>query len=86
MIALISTGTDTFSRANMQSLLTRLQTGDVWVLSIFMLGPLRNGNQGNKQQIKLTNQGFERADAWLKILAEATDGRTFSPENAQAFQ
>jgi Ca-activated chloride channel family protein len=85
-IVLVSTGVDTSPPADMQSLLSRLQTGDVRVLSISMSGPLRNGKHGSKQQIQQTQQMFEQADAWLKALAEATGGRAYFPENARAFQ
>jgi hypothetical protein len=70
----------------MESLLPRLQTSDVRILSVSMSGPLRNGKRGNKQQIQQTQQEFEKADAWLRNLAEATGGRAYFPENTKAFQ
>jgi VWFA-related protein len=85
-IVLVSTGVDTSPQADMQSLLARLQTGDVRILSISMSGPLRNGKRGSKKQIQRTDQAFEEADAWLKTLAEATGGRAYFPESAKAFQ
>jgi len=85
-IVLISTGVDTSPVADMQTLLLRLQTGDVRILSISMSGPLRNGKQGSKQQIQQTQQALEQADAWLTTLAESTGGRVYFPENAKAFQ
>ncbi len=85
-IVLLSTGVDTSPAADMQPLLSRLQTGDVLVLPISMSGPLRNGKKGSKQQIQQTQQMFEQADAWLKALAESTGGSAYFPENAKAFQ
>jgi len=85
-IVLVSTGVDTSPQADTKSLLPRLQTGDVRLLSIAMSGPLRNGKQGRKRQIQQTQQVFEQADTWLTALAEATGGRAYFPENAKAFQ
>ncbi len=85
-IVLISSGVDTSPTALMQSLLPRLQTGDVRIFCISMSGPLRNGKKGTKQQILQTQQAFEQADAWLKTLADATGGRAYFPESAKAFQ
>lgn len=84
-IVLVSSGVDTSPARDLQSLLPRLQTGDVRILSISMSGPLRNGNKGTKQQIRQTQQAFEQADAWLKTLSDATGGRAYFPENAKAF-
>jgi Ca-activated chloride channel family protein len=85
-LVLLSTGVDTSPEGDIRSLLSRLQAGDVLVLSISMSGPLRNGKKGNKQQIQQTQEMFERADAWLKALAEATGGSAYFPDNAKAFQ
>ena len=85
-IVLVSTGVDTSPQDTMRTLLGRLQTGDVRVLTVSMSGPLRNGNKGNKAQIQQTQQVFEQADAWLKQLAESTGGRAYFPENAKAFE
>jgi Ca-activated chloride channel family protein len=85
-IVLVSSGVDTSPQADMQTLLTRLQTGDVRILAISMSGPLRNGKQGSKKQIQQTQQAFEEADAWLKALAKATGGRAYFPENGKALQ
>jgi VWFA-related protein len=84
-IVLLSTGVDTSPTAVMQSVLARLQTGDIRIFSISMSGPLRNGKKGTKQQILQTQQAFEQADAWLKALSEASGGRAYFPENAKAF-
>jgi Ca-activated chloride channel homolog len=85
-IVLVSTGVDTSTQMEMKSLVARLQTGDVRMLSISMSGPLRNGKHGSKQQIQQTRQMFEQADAWLRALADATGGRAFFPGNAKEFQ
>jgi Ca-activated chloride channel homolog len=84
-IVLISSGVDTSPGATMQSLLPRLQTGDVRIFSISMSGPLRNGKKGTKQQILQTQQAFDQADAWLKALSDASGGRAYFPLNAKAF-
>ena len=85
-IVLVSTGVDTSPDADMQSVISRVGTGDVGILAISMSGPLRNGKKGTKQQILQTQQAFAQADAWLKTLAEATGGRAYFPENAKAFR
>jgi Ca-activated chloride channel homolog len=85
-IVLLSTGVDTSPTAVMQSVLARLQTGDIRIFSISMSGPLRNGTKGTKQQILQTQQAFEQADAWLKALSEASGGRAYFPENSKAFE
>jgi len=85
-IVLVSTGVDTSPQSAMQTLLGRLQTGDVRVLAVSMSGPLRNGNKGTKAQNQQMQQVLDQADAWLKMLAEATGGRAFFPGNAKAFQ
>jgi VWFA-related protein len=84
-IVLVSSGVDTSPAGDVQSLLPRLQTGDVRIFSISMSGPLRNGNKGTKQQIRQTQQAFGQADAWLKTLSDGTGGRAYFPENAKAF-
>jgi Ca-activated chloride channel homolog len=84
-IVLISSGVDTSPDNTMQSLLSRLQTGDVRIFSISMSGPLRNGKKGTKQQILQTQQAFDQADAWLKALSDASGGRAYFPLNAKAF-
>ncbi|MGB9431000.1 MAG: VWA domain-containing protein [Candidatus Acidiferrum sp.] len=85
-IVLLSTGVDTSSDADMQSVNSRLGTGDVRILAISMSGPLRNGKKGTKQQILQTQQAFAQADAWLKTLADVTGGRAYFPENSKGFQ
>ena len=85
-VVLVSTGVDTSPQAAMQALLGRLQTGEVRVLAVSMSGPLRNGNKGTKAQNQQTQQILGEADTWLKMLAEATGGRAYFPENAKAFQ
>lgn len=84
-IVLISSGVDTSADATMQSLLPRLQTGDVRIFAISMSGPLRNGKKGTKQQIVQTQQAFDQADAWLKALSDTSGGRAYFPLNAKAF-
>jgi Ca-activated chloride channel homolog len=85
-IVLVSSGVDTSSANVMQSLLARLQTGDVRIFAVSVSSPLRNGKRGNKQKVQQTQQAFEQADAWLKTLADSSGGRAYFPENAKAFQ
>jgi Ca-activated chloride channel homolog len=84
-IVLVSSGVDTSPPQAMQTLASRLQTGDVRIFSISMSGPLRNGKKGTKQQIRQTQQAFAQADAWLKSISDASGGRAYFPENAAAF-
>jgi VWFA-related protein len=85
-IVLLSTGMETSSVPEIQSLILRLQAADVRILAISMSYPLRSGKRGSKQQIQQTQQEFEKADKWLKSLAEATGGRAYFPENSKSFQ
>jgi len=85
-VVLISSGVDTSPPQAMQSVIARLETGDVRIFSISMSGPLRNGKKGTKQQIRQTQEAFAEADAWLKTLSDASGGRAYFPENPSAFQ
>ena len=85
-IVLVSSGVDTSPPDVMQSLLVRLQTGDVRIFAVSVSGPLRNGKRGNKQKVRQTQQAFQQADAWLQALASSSAGRAYFPENAKAFQ
>ena len=85
-IVLLSTGVDTSSSDAVQSVLSRLLTGDIRVLSVSVSGPIRNGKKGSAKQLQQLAQDFDEADARLKSLAEATGGRVFFPENAKAIQ
>lgn len=85
-IVLLSTGMDTSSPVTIDSLQSRLQTGDVRILCVSLSAPLRNGKEGNRKQVQQTQQAFAAADARLLAIAEATGGRVFFPENAKAFQ
>jgi len=85
-VVLLSSGVDTSPTQDMQSLLPRLETGDVRIFSISMSGPLRNGTKGTKQEIQQTQQAFAQADAWLQAMSEASGGRAYFPESAKAFQ
>jgi Ca-activated chloride channel homolog len=85
-ILLLSTGVDTSSQEAIQSVQTRLQTGDVRILCVSMTGPLRNGKKGTANQRQQLEMNFDEADARLRTIAEATGGRVFFPENAKAIQ
>ena len=85
-ILLVSTGVDTSPEPVMTALLGRLQADEVRILCISMSGPLRNGKEGAKRQVRQAQTAFEQADRWLKSLAEATGGRAYFPANAKEFQ
>lgn len=85
-ILLLSTGVDTSSVDELQSLQARLQTGDVRILCVSLSGPLRNGKKGSTKQLQQLAQDFDEADARLRAIADATGGRVYFPENAKAFQ
>lgn len=85
-LVLVSTGVDTSPESIMQTVRGRLATTDVQILAVSMSGPLRNGKEGRKRDIQQTQLTFERADAWLTAIAEATGGRAYFPENTKAFQ
>jgi Ca-activated chloride channel homolog len=85
-IVLLSTGVDTSPDATIDAVQARLQGGDVRILAISLSGPLRNGKQGSKTQLQQMQEGFEAADARLRALAEATGGRVYFPQNANAYQ
>jgi Ca-activated chloride channel homolog len=85
-IVLLSTGVDTSSQEAFGGIQSRLHAGDVRILAISVSGPLRNGKKGSRTQVQQTQQAFESADARLNTLAEATGGRVYFPQNAEAFQ
>ncbi len=85
-IVLLSTGVDTSTQHAIQSVQSRLQTGDVRLLCVSVSGPLRNGKKGSSKQLQQLAQDFKEADARLQALAEATGGRVFFPESAKAIQ
>lgn len=85
-IVLLSTGVDTSSPQAVQSVQSRLQTGDVLLLCVSVSGPMRNGKKGSSKQLQQLQQDFAEADTYLRTLANATAGRAFFPENAKAFQ
>jgi len=85
-IVLLSTGVDTSSPATIDLLQSRLLTGDVRILCVSLSAPLRNGKEGSRKQVQLTQQAFAAADDRLLAIADATGGRVFFPENAKAFE
>lgn len=85
-VLLLSTGVDTSSPEAIQSVQSRLQTGDVRVLCISVSGPIRNGKNGSARQLQQLKLDFEQADDRLRSLAEVTGGRVFFPENEKAIQ
>lgn len=85
-IVLLSTGVDNSSLQAIESLQSRLQTGDVRILCVSVSGPLRNGKKGTLKQLQQTEDTFEQADANLRAIADLTGGRAYFPENAKAIQ
>lgn len=85
-ILLLSTGVDTSSAVAIESLQSRLQTGDVRILCVSVSGPMRNGKKGNSQTFQQNAKIFEAADAELRAIGGLTGGRAFFPENEKAIQ
>ncbi len=85
-IVLLSTGVDTSSQKAIETIESRLRTGDIRILGVSVSGPMRNGKTGNQKQVQQTQQAFEEADNRLRALADATGGRVYFPQNAKAFQ
>jgi Ca-activated chloride channel family protein len=85
-IVLLSTGVDTSTQQSVQSVQSRLQTGDVRLLCVSVSGPIRNGKKGSTKQLQQLALDFSAADTRLRALAEATGGRVFFPDNAKTIQ
>jgi Ca-activated chloride channel homolog len=94
-LVLLSTGFDTSPPAAAQTLLARLKSTDVRVLTISLGGELRGANSTEKKRSKKDQQppekaqvvaeGFAQADEVLKTIAEANGGRAYFPRTGKDF-
>jgi VWFA-related protein len=86
-IVLLSTGVDTSSTKQIQDLLNRLQTTDVRILAVSLIGDLRNPRPATKKKspspkVAFTSQQFAEADALLRQIAQTTGGQAYFPANS----
>jgi VWFA-related protein len=86
-IVLLSTGVDTSSTKQIQDLLNRLQTSDVRILAVSLIGDLRNPPATGKKKspppkVAFTSQQFAEADMFLRQIAQTTGGQAYFPANS----
>jgi VWFA-related protein len=86
-IVLLSTGVDTSSTKQIQDLLNRLQTSDVRILAVSLIGDLRNPQPAAKKKspspkAAFTSQQFAEADMLLRQIAQTTGGQAYFPANS----
>ena len=86
-IVLLSTGVDTSSPKQIQDLLNRLQTSDVRILAVSLIGDLRNPQPAAKKKspspkAAFTSQQFAEADMLLRQIAQTTGGQAYFPANS----
>jgi Ca-activated chloride channel family protein len=91
-IVLLSTGVDTSPPEEPAAILTRLKTSDVRILAVSLSGELRSPppspkrkNKAPSEKSAVAQQGFAEADHLLTLLAEATGGRAYFPNDANGF-
>lgn len=90
-IVLLSTGLDTTPDANWQTLLAKLQTSDVRIISVSLSGDIRNPVRKKKLSAEeradraLLKLGFAQGDRSLHELSLATGGRVYFARNAREF-
>jgi Ca-activated chloride channel family protein len=86
-IVLLSTGVDTSSTKQILDLLNRLQTSDVRLLAVSLIGDLRNPRPAAKKKspspkAAFTSQQFAEADMLLRQIAQTTGGQAYFPANS----
>jgi Ca-activated chloride channel homolog len=86
-IVLLSTGVDTSSTKQIQDLLNRLQTSDVRILAVSLIGDLRNPPPAAKKKLPspkaaFTSQQFAEADMLLRQITQTTGGQAYFPTNS----
>jgi Ca-activated chloride channel homolog len=86
-IVLLSTGVDTSSPKQIQDLLNRLQTSEVRILAVSLIGDLRNPQPAAKKKspspkAAFTSQQFAEADMLLRQIAQTTGGQAYFPANS----
>ncbi len=94
-LVLLSTGVDTSSSIAIEKIMERLKSTDVRVLAISLSGEMRGSNPAEKKNSKkdqppsakavAATEGFARADAELKAIAEANGGRVYFPGSSKDF-
>jgi Ca-activated chloride channel homolog len=87
-IVLLSTGVDTSSTKQIQDLLNRLQSSDVRILAVSLIGDLRNPPATGKKKspppkVVFTSEQFAEADMLLRQIAETTGGQAYFPANSK---
>jgi len=91
-IVLLSTGLDTSSNVDWQSLLPKLQVSDVRIISVSLAGDIRKPAKKGKLTPEEKNartelkKGFAEADGSLRGLANATGGRVYFAKDAKDFK
>jgi Ca-activated chloride channel homolog len=86
-IVLLSTGVDTSSAKQIHDLLNRLQTSDVRILAVSLVGDLRNPPAAAKKKspspkVAFTSPQFAEADMLLRQIAQTTGGQAYFPANS----
>jgi Ca-activated chloride channel homolog len=92
-IVLLSSGLDTSPDAAISALASKLKTGEVRVLAVSLTGGLRpappspqnSKKKSAPEKPSATAVQFDRADAFLKQLAEFSGGRAYFPKTAADF-
>jgi Ca-activated chloride channel family protein len=90
-IILLSSGLDTSSEANWQSVQQKINASDVRILAVSVAGNLRKPAKKKKlspderDDRKYVKEGFAEADQSLRELSAATGGRVYFPKNTKEF-
>lgn len=90
-IVLLSTGLDTTPDVDWRTLLAKLQTSDVRIISVSLSGDIRNPVRKKKLSSEeradraLLKLGFAQGDRSLHELSLATGGRVYCARNAREF-
>lgn len=91
-IVLLSTGLDTSSGVQWETLLPKLQISDVRIIAISLSGAIQTPNKRKKPTADETQidrdelkKGFMEGDASLRQISSATGGRVFFARNAKEF-
>jgi len=90
-IILLSSGVDTSSVANWQTVRQKINASDVRILAVSVAGNLRKPAKGKKlshderDDRKYVKEGFVQADQSLLEISQATGGRVYFPRSAKEF-
>jgi Ca-activated chloride channel family protein len=91
-IVLLSTGVDTSPSSSWDLVQSKLQTSDVRVLAVSLVGDFRKPakrkklSRQDKADRAFVKQGFAQADQFLRTTTGSSGGRVYFPKNAQEFQ